>query len=202
MALDQDRALAGLSLELRAPWSAARGTGSARSAAHGLRPVPGPWWTPLARGFPNTSESEAPTRRRVLKHDIRKRTKDEIVEESDEREGILSETPPAESMSPEAGSAIGRGPGPPRRDPSRPSTTRTAGSGRKRSSRPIDGGRDARSKTRADPLRESVVLELVSWLDDLERAVESANGAAPPLHGPRGFPWWSRRVVRPWSGSA
>lgn len=116
-----------------------------------------------------------------MKHDIRKKTRDEGVGETSGEESIRSEGPPAEPVSPEAGEArLAEGPGA-AAEQAEPAidykdrwlrTEAELQTYRRRARREIE---DARRFA-----EESVLLELVSWLDDLERAVESANegGAA------------------------
>jgi molecular chaperone GrpE len=112
-----------------------------------------------------------------VKHDNRKKTKGETIDEATTRPG----TPDAEPETPEAGEArLAEGPGAaagaePEID-YKDRWLRTEAelqTYRRRARRDIDEARRS--------AEESVLLELVAWLDDLERAVASANeGGAEP----------------------
>ena len=112
-----------------------------------------------------------------MKHD-RKKTKEETVDEAT----IRPQEPQAPPESPEAGEArLAEGPGAAAAE-AEPAidykdrwlrTEAELQTFRRRARREIEEGRRS--------AEESVLLELVAWLDDLERAVEAANeGGAKP----------------------
>jgi molecular chaperone GrpE len=113
-----------------------------------------------------------------VKHDNRKKMKSESMDEAT----LRPEEPVTEPASPEAGEArLAEGPGAAAADAESAidykdrwlRTEAELQTYRRRARREVE---DARRSA-----EESVLLELVSWLDDLERAVEAANegGASP-----------------------